>query len=213
MKCPNDHELPNVVNGLNCSPRYCAVTKQRFYNEPPKKPKNPKTYKPKQPPINHQAAAAAQKELTVALESDASLLDGVALPEEAKATAIEIASQAKAAEVGALAKAVGRFEGRRSLMKTPKGLDAEEGKAYVEKRLDQMLPDAVDRVAYELVAGDAKGSLEAAYEILDRKGFGKKEGAPTLGAPIIVQINNGPGVEGATYKPAWLQTVNNKGEK
>lgn len=211
MKCPMSHELPHVYNGVNCSPSYCAQAKFKAIvpEEPKKNPRRVTTGK--KVAESAKATAQARVDLTVALSKSGSELDAMELPEEARTVTSELVLKAKAAEIERLAKAAGRLEGRRALMKTPKGLGGEDAKGYVEKRLDQMLPDAVDRVAYELLCGDDRGSLEAAYEVLDRKGFGRKEANPTQGAPIIVQINNVP--EGGTYKPAWLSTVNNKGDK
>lgn len=108
--------------------------------------------------------------------------------------------------------AVERYKRRRDHFKTPTLATAEEAKSYVDKRLAELLPDAVDRVAGDLLLGDEEASRKAAYEVLDRQGFGRKEGLSQPGAPIVIVTGGG-----AAYTPPWAQRVvealSDKGDK
>lgn len=97
------------------------------------------------------------------------------------------------------AQALAKAEAMELLIPTPEFTTVEDAKAYVEKRIPELAPKAIDRIALDLLYGSAADARKAAYEILDRAGFGKREANVAAGAPIII-VNNGGG---GAYQPVW----------
>lgn len=190
MKCPGGHDVGTFYGAVACGPDACA---RGLSNAPtdlrvavPPKPKRKSTELP-----------IPYTEVNKSLKATSKALAKADLPDDLSTEAVEHVEKMK--------RAIGRYEARKAFIKAPDlaGKSAEEVKDFVQKRLDSLTPDALARVEVALKLGDDDVSLKAAYEILDRGGFGKKEGGGLPGAPIIIQMIGGENTN-TTYKPAWM---------
>ena len=199
MKCPRGHAVGTFFGAIACGPDACVeglkVLEPASIPAPPKqKRKNVEL------PIPY-------KEVNKSLKKTEKGLVAAGLDEELTQEAEDHVQKMK--------KAIGRYEARKAFLGAPDTakLSPEEMKDYVQKKLDSLTPEAIARIEVALKLGDDDVSLKAAYEILDRGGFGKKEGGGLPGAPIIIQVtqNGVPNQDTTTttYKPAWM-TVEGK---
>lgn len=198
MKCPSNHDVGTLFGAVACGPDFCAENLKAWNPETTKAPA--KTKKRVELPIPYVEVNKSLKETSKALKHEGLSKD---LTDEA------------AGEVERMKKSIGRYEARRAFLKTPdiSKITAEEAKEWVGKKLDALAPEAVARIEYNLKLGDEDASTKAAYEILDRTGFGRKDGGGLPGAPIIIQVAqpDGSTTTTTTYKPAWM--VDAKKEK
>ncbi len=208
MKCPKNHSLPNVINGVQCAPDFCAENVDEW--KVPEVSKYEAQKKAKRVRENVALTAAEKTALknfekgeTGALISE--MFAGTGMVDAVK----DEAARERTKEIVKVGRAIAKFEARRAVVKTPKNLAPEQAKEYVDKKLDTLLPDAIDRVEYELKFGDEANSLKAAYEVLDRRGYGKRENNPILGAPIVIVQQNASN-EPVVYKPGFLTIDSDK---
>jgi hypothetical protein len=190
MKCPKGHDLPHSVNKVQCAPNACASDNVPVFGNVVKEKKS------KQRPRNE------MKQLTAAS------VEVVDLAKADMSAAVSLKDEDAKEEVKKLGRAVSRYEARKAYMKTPEKID--DPKTYVEKRLEEMLPDAVDRLGFDLKLGDEDASRAAAKDILDRSGFGKRDGQALPGAPIVIVMG---GQESKAYSPPWATRVDVKKEE
>lgn len=191
MKCPKNHEVGTKFGAIACGPDACAGEVTTWSPETTQAPK--KSRKKVELPIPYVEVNKAVRETNKALRAE-NLDPG--LTDEA------------AEQVERMKKSIGKYEARRAFLKTPdvSKLSQEEAKDWVNKKLDSLAPEAVSRIEYALKLGDDDVSLKAAYEILDRTGFGRKDGGGLPGAPIIIQVAGADGTTTTTttYKPSWM---------
>ena len=201
MQCPKGHTLPYSVNKVQCAPNACAsdnvpmfpVTQEVKASKGPGRP--PKAKK------ENKRVSVGLRDLNDANEESVALARQEmvdAVPKEHKEEAMK------------LARNVSRYEARKAYMKTPEVI--EDPKAYVDARLTALLPDAVDRLGFDLKLGDEDASRQAAKDILDRTGFGKRDGTAMPGAPIMIVVNGAVG-DSKGYTPPWAQVVDGKADK
>lgn len=96
-------------------------------------------------------------------------------------------ARSHAAEETETAIAVRRHEAQNKLMKVPDvTLTAEEASAYVDNKLNALLPSAIAQMEFNLRYGDDKQKTEAAKYVLEAKGFSKKETANTPQSIIVL---------------------------
>lgn len=200
MKCPCGHTVGTYFGAVSCGPDVCAESLSTV-------PTDLRKVAPPKPKRKSTELAIPYKEFNKSVKSTEKALAKAELPEDLSTEAVE--------HIDKMKRAIGRYEARKAFIKTPDlgGKTAEEVKDFVQKRLDSLTPDALARVEVALKLGDDDVSLKAAYEILDRSGFGKKEGGGLPGAPIIIQMNGVPtDSTTTTYRPAFM-TVDAKKDK
>jgi hypothetical protein len=88
---------------------------------------------------------------------------------------------------------VGARNARLELLGVPQGLKAQEAEAFAAARLVDLSPYAVAEMEYQLMYGNDKMRSDAARDILDRAGFGKKSEGGGMGGPVIVVNLSGDG--------------------
>jgi hypothetical protein len=174
-RCPGRHTLPHQVQGVSCTPTFC-------------KGKGSRGGVTNKLTSGTSGEGASPPASGAAIEAALAPLRAQGFDEEALAS---------------LGAEVERYERRRALMRTPAVITVEEAKAAAEKSLALAVADAADRLVMDLKYGNDDVSRRAALEILDRQGFGKKEGYQAPGAPIV--IVNATGTD--SYSPPWVQRV------
>lgn len=198
MKCPNGHNLPHAENGVDCITSACGadakplVAGQKI--QPPRKQREKIEL-----PIPHGE-----------INRDINKTNKALLKEE-KEVMTDNLEQESLEQLEKMRKAIGKYHARKAWLKpadTSK-MTPEESKDYVQKKLESLAPEAVARIEYDLKLGDDEASKKAAYEILDRTGFGRKDGGSLPGAPIII-VNNASDGTTTAYKPAFLQVDGQK---
>lgn len=96
-----------------------------------------------------------------------------------------------------------KFRQRRALAKLP--ITQPEGDAATEwskQKLQNMLPEAVARIQWDLRYGSDKAQSEAAMKVLAANGMDKREAAASRNTPTIV-VNIGTG----DSKAPWLERL------
>lgn len=199
MKCPQGHSLPNVVGNVRCSADYCAeVSAEAFVPgqeiTPPAKREKVKAALP----VPKRAVNKALKEARA----------------EFGDLGAESQEIARDEQLEKMSRAIGKYEARKAYLKQPDtaAMTAEEAKNYVQQKLDALTPEAIARIEFNLKLGDDQAADRAAYEILDRTGFGKKDGGTPGGAPIIIVQQNAPDGTMTQYRPSFLTVDGKKGE-
>lgn len=89
---------------------------------------------------------------------------------------------------------------RKEYMKVPEGLTGPDAEAYVQRKMIDLTPDAVAELEFQLKIGDDRQRMTAAQDILDRAGFGKRDGGGAAVGPIMI-IN----ANGGTFIPPWVK--------
>lgn len=223
-ECPKGHTLPNIVDGVGCAMDFCAEDNvplksdsRQYEQHKQARAKNLALGNLKKgvetnghgKKIDKAAVQIAKKE---AMQHSDDLLSTLLEGSPEKATAKSVMVQTRVTEIANTAKAIGRQAAHRAFMGTPAKFETpEDSRAYVEKRLDDFLPDAVDRLGFELLYGDPEEQRKASREVLDRKGFGKRETHAQQGAPIVIVNVNG--ADGQKYTPPFLARVEKKEDK
>lgn len=87
---------------------------------------------------------------------------------------------------------------RREYLKVPEGLTGPDAEAYVQRKMVDLTPDAVAELEFQLKIGDDRQRMTAAQDILDRAGFGKRDGGGAAVGPIMI-IN----AVGGSFTPPW----------
>lgn len=190
MKCPKGHEVGQMFGALACGPDTCVEGLGGWEPATTKAPA--KSTKKVELPIPYVAVNKSLRATEKAIK---------------EADLGELTDEATE-QMERMKKSIGRYEARKAFLKTPDvaKMTPEEAKDYVTKRLDSLAPEALSRIEYNLKLGDEDASTKAAYEILDRTGFGRKDGGGLPGAPIIIQLPNqdGTSTTTTTYKPSWM---------
>lgn len=97
---------------------------------------------------------------------------------------------------------------RKRLSMLPEGLEGDEATNWAEKKLRNLLPEAVANIAHDLRYGTQKERQAAAERVLASQGLDKREAAKHAGQGLIVlNINTGggEGQGGAPAVPKWLE--------
>jgi hypothetical protein len=118
----------------------------------------------------------------------------------AKLDAAIPAEARRGVEEDRLAMAQSRLAARKKYLKVPEGLTGADAEAYVTRKMVDLSPLAAAELEFELTLGDDKARAEAARDVLDRTGFGKREGGHVAAGPILI-INAG----GGTLELPWLR--------
>lgn len=90
---------------------------------------------------------------------------------------------------------------RLTMAGVPKNLKGENARQWAEQKLQELLPDAVASLSWDLKYGSDKARQDAVDKVLKANGMDKREGAQSTGGTIILNIGNG-----ATNIP-WLDRV------
>jgi hypothetical protein len=98
----------------------------------------------------------------------------------------------QALEVRRVDLASDRADARKKYLKTPDGLTGPEAESYVTRKMVDLTPMAVAELEFQLMLGDDKARMDAARDVLDRAGFGKKESGGIAAGPLLL-INVGGG--------------------
>lgn len=200
MKCPNGHDVGAFVGKVACGPDFCGENLQSWNPETTKAPKQQR--KKTELPIPYVEVNKTVRETSKALKREG-------LPQDLTDEA--------AAEIERMKKAIGKYEAHRAFLKIPdiSKMTTEEAKDWVSKKIDALLPEALARVEYNLKLGDEQAKDKAAYELLDRGGFGRKDGGGLPGAPIIIQVAqpDGTTTTTTTYKPSWMVDAKKEPDK
>jgi hypothetical protein len=113
---------------------------------------------------------------------------------------------AQGEEAGKLAVRAGRYAARRGLVPVPTGLQGGEAEEYAQKKLVELLPEAVGNLEYDLKYGDDKARAEASHKVLAANGLANREQAGNMVPPIVLNFTGVlpwmqvPGVSPQTMK-------------
>lgn len=178
LRCPQDHVLPNMTARGQCTPVYCANEDGAVGMHQPQVG-NKKT--------KHQLKLEAVAKAAIGLAAPTpyikELLPGEGLAEDAAHGAAAISRADQMTKIG---HAAGRLAARRQFAKLPFHLTGVEAENWADKRLVELLPDAVAELQYQLQLGDDGMRERAAARILDANGRGKKDNGNQGGNPIII---------------------------
>lgn len=94
---------------------------------------------------------------------------------------------------------------RKQLAKLPAGLAGDAAQQWAQKKLVDLLPEAVASVAYDLRYGTDKVRAEAADKVLRANGLDKREAAGGGGGLIVLNLTGAD-----TGKIPWLERLNSK---
>lgn len=97
-------------------------------------------------------------------------------------------------------------EQRMELVNKPRGLKAEDARGWAEGKLQELLPEAVANIAWDLRYGEQRARSEATDRVLRANGMDKRE-AGNVGQGGMIVLNIGTGGGGADMKIPWLQRV------
>jgi hypothetical protein len=98
------------------------------------------------------------------------------------------------------------FHQRATLSQMPKGLIGDAAIEWAQKKLVDLLPEAVASVQWDLRYGTDKVRSEAADKVLRANGLDKREASQGGGGLIVLNI----GTEAS--KIPWLERLNKKGD-
>lgn len=168
MSCPKGHALPHDTERGQCTPIYCADNTAKVSAAPLTKNGRPRSDKKRLTKIQTAEVVA--------------VLTG--------STSIEDAARTAANEQ--LAVHAGKLIARQTFLKVPQGLTDAAAEEWADKKLINLLPDAIAEAEYRLKLGDDDQRWSAAKQILESTGRGKKE-AMNGGASPLVIINMGAG--------------------
>lgn len=207
--CPSGHPLPHRVPWGRCTPTDCLDDQnmadrvslyrtERGFGEA--------AYQKEQGPWDRQ-----QDLLPMGMEQEA-------VREKPEGIVEAVVQEARAAEAIVLSRAYAERGARQALHPLPEEPAppplTEDHRGYVEKRLEQLAPLAVEELAFELKFGSTEARREAARDVLDRVGFGKNRqvdggrNGPVLivniggGTPYDVQVQKGQVVDGRAGQAA-----------
>ncbi len=186
LTCPKGHKLPNAISGMQCGMSWCA-------SEPLVTNYKPTTHRQSR---QEKYKNATQKGPAKSAMAEIKAELATTQPETGLGDVVEDKAYLEKME-----KNIGRYAARKAFAKLPKDLTPETIRKFIEKKLETLLPAAIERVEYDLKLGDDDVSRKMALEVLDRTGFGRKDNNVMPGAPIII-VQSGTG--GQTYKPAFL---------
>lgn len=133
---------------------------------------------------------------------------------EDKAREAKLHIKAGALDLDALAAAnpaEASYQQRMELVNKPRNLSADEAKAWAETKLQELLPEAVANIAWDLRYGTGKAQSDAVDRVLKANGMDKRDtGYVGTGGTIILNIGSGP----SEAKIPWLERViKPKGDK
>lgn len=90
---------------------------------------------------------------------------------------------------------------RLTMAGVPKNLKGENARQWAEQKLQELLPDAVASLSWDLKYGSDKARQDAVDKVLKANGMDKREGVQAQGGTIILNIGSG-----STNIP-WLDRV------
>ena len=79
-------------------------------------------------------------------------------------------------------------------LKIPEGLTGDEAEKFADSRLASLLPVAVGVIEDQLKHGTRDEKRNAAKQILESNGRGKREAVAATAPPIVIQVTGGAGV-------------------
>lgn len=171
--CPGGHRLPRE----GCTVMYCLDQRAGVSGRGGKR-------------ASKQATArreAAQKALASPLKDLGTVPP--TQPSNTRTDALPLAEQmeGRATEAGKLALMAGKHAARRGLLPVPdlKGGEAEE---YAQRKLVDLLPQAVTELEQQLTYGDDKQRIEAARDVLDANGMRRREQVGNMVPPIVLNF-------------------------
>lgn len=75
---------------------------------------------------------------------------------------------------------------REALVSVPSGLSGDAAETWTVRKLHDLAPYAAAEVEYQLKFGGDRQRIQAALEVLDRTGHGRKGEGGSVGGPVIV---------------------------
>lgn len=169
LYCPGAHRLPRE----GCTPMYCLDQRAGVSGRGGKRAS----------PQSKARREVAQKALASPLK------DLGTVEPAAPNNALPLAEQmeGRATEAGKLALMAGKHAARRGLLPVPdlKGGEAEE---YAQRKLVDLLPQAVTELEQQLTYGDDKQRIEAARDVLDANGMRRREQVGNMVPPIVLNF-------------------------
>lgn len=161
MVCPEGHGLPNYTKRGQCTMVWCALE-----------------------PLD------AKRKKKQKRGDDSAMIRG-AIENQLNASQVELDLQAKSDKRTAIAIVQGHLQSRHAMVRYPKGEEAKDPEAWADKRIPELLIDAVAEIEWRLLYGDDEQRNEAAMAVLNATGRGKRE-ALQAGANTLV-LNLAPG--------------------
>lgn len=95
-------------------------------------------------------------------------------------------------ELSKLRKAEGRMRARMDVLKTPRNLKGKQAEDFADAKAIELLPYAMAVLEHQLKHGDDKQQAEAARDVRDMTGRGKRDGSGS-NSPTILIIGNADG--------------------
>jgi len=195
-RCPRKHKLPHDTDWGQCTPVLCAEVAAEAEETPaPKKRRTSLRTPPTAAPMSAAAAAldtATEDKLAPLLRSD----------EEGRAEA----AQAKSTALRRIDQAVAHHVARMAHLNVPAGLEGKAAEDYADKKALQLLPLAMAELEFNLKYGDAQARQQAARDVREMTGRGKRELHAAQGPAIVIQMAPGQSLN----MPQWAQRVEPK---
>jgi len=169
-RCPGGHKLPRQ----GCTPMYCLES--RAGAKAGGRPAQPQT-------------AARRDAINKAMAVPLQDLGAVAATNTGAESLEPAQREGQALEATKLAIAAGKLTARRGLLPVPEGLKGGDAEEYAQKKLVDMLPQAVTELEHQLTYGDDKQRIDAARDVLDANGMRRREMAGNMVPPIVLNFN------------------------
>jgi hypothetical protein len=106
-------------------------------------------------------------------------------------------------EKAAITRMDSRRMARREYFGAPTKLQGADAEEWGDKKLVELVPEAVAELEYQLKLGDDEQRFRAAKQVLDSTGRGKREVGAGGSSPIIMLVGAGPG----PVQAPWVQRV------
>jgi len=167
LYCPGAHRLPRD----GCTPVYCLTQRTGTGG---KGRRNPQTEARKEAALK--AGSAPLKDL------------GAVAPINTGAESLAHQHEGRHIEAIRASLASGKHAARRALVPAPEGLHGGDAEEYAQKKLVEMLPEAVANLEYDLKYGDDKQRSEASHKVLAANGMANREQAGNMVPPIVLNF-------------------------
>lgn len=170
LRCPRNHKLPHKTPSGECTPVYCAAVTRGQSKE---------------------WRSGAEARTTSTTKKVKAEVKSLIVADEARAAAQVAEEPALAEEIEAtrLMKQQHRF--KMDALEIPHGLEGEEAEQFADKRLVKLLPAAIGELEWMLKFGDEKQRQDAAKQVMDSTGRGKRELAGASTPSIIINLSPG----------------------